>query len=73
MATSHRNTPTDLAVSRLPADDRACEGVPRIRDEPGILVLVTYDRTAFLDAVQKPPEPTEKLVAALRRHRTMFG
>ncbi|HEV7509013.1 MAG TPA: DUF1778 domain-containing protein [Thermoanaerobaculia bacterium] len=30
-------------------------------------------REAFLDALQNPPEPTEKLVAALRRHRAMLG
>jgi uncharacterized protein (DUF1778 family) len=37
------------------------------------MVLVAADREAFLDAVQNPPEPTEKLVAALRRHREMLG
>jgi hypothetical protein len=35
--------------------------------------LIGADRDAFLDAVLKPPQPTDKLVAALRHHRRSFG
>lgn len=42
-------------------------------DEHERMVLTGADREAFLDAVMNPPEPTEKLVAALRRHRELFG
>jgi uncharacterized protein (DUF1778 family) len=38
-------------------------------DEHERMVLIGADRDAFLAAVLEPPEPTEKLVAALRRHR----
>jgi uncharacterized protein (DUF1778 family) len=31
------------------------------------------DRDAFLAAVLNPPEPTDRLVAALKRHRELFG
>jgi len=31
------------------------------------MLLVGADRDAFLAAVMEPPEPTEKLVAALKR------
>jgi len=37
------------------------------------MVLVGADRDTFLDAVLNPPEPTDKLVAALKRHREVFG
>jgi len=43
------------------------------RLEPERMVLLGADREAFLDAVQNPPEPAEKLVAALRRHRAVVG
>ena len=62
-----------MAVSGLTAGDLAYEGARRVLDEHERMVLVGADREAFLDAVQNPPEPTEKLVAALRRHRAMLG
>ena len=40
---------------------------------PARMALAGADREAFLDAVRNPPKPTEKLVAALRRHRAMLG
>ena len=58
-----------MAVSGLTAGDLAYEGARRILDEHERMVLVGADRDAFLAAVMDPPEPTEKLVAALRRHR----
>jgi uncharacterized protein (DUF1778 family) len=62
-----------MAVSGLTAGDLAYEGARRVLDEHERMVLVGADREAFLAAVLDPPEPTEKLVAALRRHRTVLG
>jgi uncharacterized protein (DUF1778 family) len=62
-----------MAVSGLTAGDLAYEGARRVLDEHERMVLVGADRDAFLAAVAEPPEPTEKLVAALRRHREMAG
>src|SRR5436305_3177438 len=62
-----------MAVSGLTAGDLAYEGARRVLDEHERMVLVGADRDAFLAAVLDPPEPTEKLVAALRRHRTVLG
>jgi uncharacterized protein (DUF1778 family) len=58
-----------MAVSGLTAGDLAYEGARRVLDEHERMVLVGADREAFLAAVENPPEPTEKLVAALQRHR----
>jgi len=58
-----------MAVSGLTAGDLAYEGARRVLDEHERMVLVGADREAFLAAVANPPEPTERLVAALRRHR----
>lgn len=33
------------------------------------MLLTGADRDAFLDAVRKPPQPADRLVQALRRHR----
>jgi uncharacterized protein (DUF1778 family) len=62
-----------MAVSGLTAGDLAYEGARRVLDDHERMVLVGADREAFLDAVQNPPEPTEKLVTALRRHRATLG
>ena len=37
------------------------------------MVLTGADRDAFLNSLLNPPEPTDKLVAALKRHREAFG
>ena len=58
-----------MAVSGLTAGDLAYEGARRVLDEHQRMVLTGTDRDAFLAAVLDPPEPTDKLVAALRRHR----
>jgi uncharacterized protein (DUF1778 family) len=60
-----------MAVSGLTAGDLAYEGARRVLDEHERMVLVGADREAFLAAVENPPEPTERLVAALRRHRSI--
>jgi uncharacterized protein (DUF1778 family) len=62
-----------MAVSGLTAGDLAYEGARRVLEEHERMVLVGADREAFLAAVMNPPEPTEKLRAALRRHREVLG
>ncbi len=62
-----------MAVSGLTAGDLAYEGARRVLEEHERMVLVGADRDAFLQAVLEPPEPTERLVAALRRHRATAG
>lgn len=62
-----------IAVTGLNAGDLAYEGARRALDEHERMVLTGADREAFLDAVMHPPEPTEKLIEALRRHRKLFG
>ena len=62
-----------MEVSGLTAGDLAYEGARRVLDEHERMVLVGADRDAFLAAVAEPPAPTEKLVAALRRHRDLVG
>lgn len=62
-----------MAVTGLSAGDLAYEGARRVLDEHERMVLAGADREAFLEAVLDPPEPTEALVAALRRHRERFG
>jgi uncharacterized protein (DUF1778 family) len=62
-----------MAVSGLTAGDLAYEGARRVLDEHERMVLTGADREAFLDAVLNPPAPTAKLIAALKRHRDLFG
>lgn len=62
-----------MAVSGLTAGDLAYESARRVLDEHQRMVLTGADRDAFLDAVLKPPEPADKLVAALRRHQDLAG
>ena len=58
-----------MAISGLTAGDLAYEGARRVLDEHERMALSGADREAFLDAVMRPPEPADRLVAALRRHR----
>jgi uncharacterized protein (DUF1778 family) len=62
-----------MAVSGLTVGDLAYEGACRVLDEHQRMVLTGADRDAFLAAVRDPPEPADKLVAALRRHRDLIG
>jgi uncharacterized protein (DUF1778 family) len=62
-----------MTVSGLAAGDLAYEGARRVLDEHERMVLTGADRDAFLSAVLDPPLPTDRLVAALRRHRDLFG
>jgi uncharacterized protein (DUF1778 family) len=62
-----------MAVSGLTAGDLAYEGARRILEEHERMELTGADRDAFLQAVLDPPEPTDKLIVALRRHRDLLG
>jgi uncharacterized protein (DUF1778 family) len=62
-----------MAVSGLTAGDLAYEGARRVLAEHEHMRLTGADRDAFLDALMSPPQPAEKLVAALKRHRQIFG
>ena len=62
-----------MAVTGLTAGDLAYEGARRVLDEHERMVLTGKDRDAFLEAVSNPPAPSSKLVAALKRHRELFG
>ncbi len=62
-----------MAVTGLTAGDLAYEGARRVLDEHERMVLAGTDRDAFLAALLNPPPPTAKLIAALRRHRDLFG
>jgi uncharacterized protein (DUF1778 family) len=62
-----------MAISGLTAGDLAYEGARRVLDEHQRMVLSGHDRDVFLDAVANPPAPAKKLVAALKRHRQLFG
>jgi len=60
-----------MAVSGLTAGDLAYEGARRVLDEHERMALTGANRDAFLNAVLNPPEPADKLIAALRRHRNL--
>ncbi len=62
-----------MAVSGLTAGDLAYEGARRVLDEHERMLVSGADRDAFLDAVMNPPEPTDRLISALRRHRDEIG
>jgi uncharacterized protein (DUF1778 family) len=62
-----------MAVSGLTAGDLAYEGARRVLDEHQRMLLTGADREAFLDAVMNPPQPSKKLIAALKRHRDLMG
>jgi uncharacterized protein (DUF1778 family) len=62
-----------MSVTGLAAGDLAYEGARRILDEHQRMVLSGADRDAFLAAVGRKPDPSPRLVEALRRHRQLFG
>lgn len=37
------------------------------------MMLIGADRDTFLDAAMDSPKPTQKLLAALKRHREVLG
>ena len=61
------------AVSGLSAGDLAYEGARRVLDSHEHMELTGADAEAFLKALDEPPEPTERLVEAVRRYRSMVG
>jgi len=61
------------AVTGLTAGDLAYEGARRVLDEHERMVLTGANRDAFLEDIENPPQPTRKLVAALKRHRDLLG
>lgn len=61
------------ALSGLTPGDLAYEAARRILDEQEVWHLSAEDSRAFAAALLDPPEPSEALVAALRRHQELFG
>lgn len=62
-----------MSVSGLAAGDLAYEGAKRVLEDHERMILAGADREAFLNAVLSPPKPAARLVAALKRHRALFG
>lgn len=62
-----------MAVSGMTAGDLAYEGARRILDAHERMELVGADAEAFLKAVAAPPPPADRLIKALRHHRTVAG
>jgi uncharacterized protein (DUF1778 family) len=62
-----------VSITGLAAGDLAYEGARRILEEHERMVLRGADRDAFLAAARNPPEPAKRLIAALKRHRELFG
>ena len=62
-----------MSVTGLAAGDLAYEGARRLLDEHQRMILAGADRDAFLAAVGRNPEPSARLVEALRRHRHLLG
>jgi uncharacterized protein (DUF1778 family) len=71
MASSTR--PARRQATREKAGGLAYEGARCVLDEHERMILTGADRDAFLSALLNPPQPTEALVAALKRHRGLFG
>lgn len=61
------------AVSGLTPGDLAYEGARRVLDERERMHLTGADRDAFLAALLDPPAPSERLVDALRKRRTLLN
>jgi uncharacterized protein (DUF1778 family) len=62
-----------MAITGLDVGDLAYEAARRGLDAHERMVLSGADRDAFLAAVLNSPEPTDRLVAALRRHRELLA
>jgi uncharacterized protein (DUF1778 family) len=62
-----------MSVTGLAAGDLAYEGARRLLDEHQRMVLSGTDRDSFLAAIGRKPDPSPRLVEALKRHRHLFG
>ncbi len=62
-----------MAVSGRSAADIVYEGARRILEEHERMVLTGANQETFLAAVRNPPAPSERLIAALRRHGELRG
>jgi uncharacterized protein (DUF1778 family) len=62
-----------MAVSGMTAGDLAYEGARRVLEQHERMYLEGADRDAFLAAIAKPPSPSRRLVAALKRHDREVG
>ena len=62
-----------MSVTGLAAGDLAYEGARRLLDEHQRMVLSGADRDAFLAAIGRKPDPSSRLVEALKCHRNLFG
>src|ERR1035437_4765062 len=62
-----------MSVTGLAAGDLSYEGARRLLDEHQRMVLSGADRDAFLAAIGRTPDPSTRLVEALKRHRHLFG
>jgi len=70
----HRVRPDDTRpVTTADAAQHPRGTARRPADENQRMVLSGSDRDAFLRAALNPPDPADKLVAALRRHRDLTG
>jgi uncharacterized protein (DUF1778 family) len=62
-----------MSVTGLAAGDLAYEGARRLLDEYQRIILSAADRGAFLAAVDRNPDPSPRLIEALKRHRHLLG
>jgi uncharacterized protein (DUF1778 family) len=62
-----------MAVSGMTAGDLAYEGALRVLEDHERMVLASADAAAFLKAVAAPPKPTDRLVKALQKHKSVAG
>jgi uncharacterized protein (DUF1778 family) len=62
-----------MSVTGLAAGDLAYEGARRLLEEHQRMVLLGSDRDAFISAIERNPQPTPRLVEALRHHRRLLG
>jgi uncharacterized protein (DUF1778 family) len=62
-----------MLVTGLAAGDLAYEGARRLLDEHQRMILSGADRNTFRAAISRTPDPSPRLVEALKRHRHFFG
>ena len=62
-----------MAVTGLAAGDLAYEGARRLLVEHQRIAMLGAGRDVFLAAIDRTPDPSTRLVEALKRHRHLFG